>query len=206
MNMSASTAAARPSLPQPIVVLGRDDSGKAHASYFSAADGHFAIRAAGLMGMVTLRADNDDIRALMAKIPKGKLFESGKAFVPFVKQDLFKQLADRLPAEDRLRLDKPRASAANDSRSQSGPGNNGSITATATPQKPLRLPEDWSKLKVGNIVLATEGPLEGWFEATITEMKPDSVVRLQWRDYLDQPPFDRKPEQLALIHPAYIEG
>jgi len=202
MNMSASTAAARGSLPHPIVVLGRDDSGKAHASYFSAADGHMAKKAAGLMGMVALRADNDHVRSLMARIPKGKLFNSGKAFVPFVKQDLFLQLADQLPAEDRQRLDQPRATAANDAI----PGDVGDMNGAGMPQRPSRLPEDWSKLKVGSIVLATEGPLEGWYEATVTEMKPGGGLRLKWRDYLDLPPFGRTVEQVALIHPKYVEG
>ncbi len=85
MNMSASSAAARASLPHPIVVLDRDDSGKAHASYFSAAVGHMARKAADLMGMIALRAHNDHVRSLIRRIPKGKLFGSGKAFVPFVK-------------------------------------------------------------------------------------------------------------------------
>jgi hypothetical protein len=202
MNMSASTAAARASLPHPIVVFGRDDSGKAHASYFSSADGHMAKKAAGLMGMFALRADNDHVRSLIGRIPKGKLFSSGKAFVPFVKQDLFQQLADQLPAEDRQRLDEPRAAAANDAI----PGDVGDLNSAAVPEKPSRLPEDWSKLKVGSIVLASEEPLEGWFEATIIEMKPNGGLRLKWRDYLDLPPFGRTVEQVALIHPNYVEG
>jgi hypothetical protein len=182
--------------------LGRDDSGKAHASYFSAADGHMARKAAGLMGMVALRADNDHIRSLMGKIPKGKLFNSGKAFVPFVKQDLFLQLADQLPPEDRETIDRPRATAANDG----GAAVAGGTPEASQPEKPSRLPEDWSKLKVGSIVLATEGPLEGWYEATVEELKPNGALRLKWRDYLDMPSFSRTVEQIALMHPKYVEG
>jgi hypothetical protein len=52
------------------------------------------------------------------------------------------------------------------------------------------------------LVLATEDPLEGWFEATVIELKPDSVLRLQWRHYLDLPPFNRKLEDVALLHPT----
>ncbi|NLR98880.1 hypothetical protein HGP17_18845 [Rhizobium sp. P38BS-XIX] len=202
MNMSASTAAARASLPYPIVLLGRDDSGKAHASYFSATDGHSAKKAAGLMGMVTLRADTDDIRALMAKIPKGKLFDSGKAFVPFVKQALFKQLAAHLPEEERMIADRPR-SATSETVVASEANGGGQAQA---PVKPSQLAEDWSKLKIGNLVLATEGPMEGWFEATIIEIKSNGALRLKWRDYLDTPPFDRPIAQVAMLHPKYVEA
>ncbi|MBX5201030.1 hypothetical protein [Rhizobium sp. NZLR1] len=48
----------------------------------------------------------------------------------------------------------------------------------------------------------TEDPLEGWFEATVVELKPDNVLRLQWRHYLDLPPFNRRLEDVALLHPS----
>ncbi|TBF80830.1 hypothetical protein [Rhizobium leguminosarum] len=189
MNISASTAPARASLSYPVVVLGRDDSGKAHASYFSAADGHMASRAANLMGMLALRADNDAIRSLLPKLPKGKLFDSGKAFVPFVKQDLYQQIAAHLPEADRAKAEAVRAAPTD-------------VSQQGHAATPSNVPDDWSKIAVGSLVLATEDPLDGWFEATVIELKPDSVLRLQWRHYLDLPPFNRKLEDVALLHPT----
>jgi hypothetical protein len=198
MNTSTSTTRADISLPHPIIVLGRDDRGKAHASYFPATDAHLASKAAGLMGMLALQADNDRVRAFLPKLPKGKLFDSGKAFVPFVKQDLYKQIASHLSEGDRERAEQIRV-APTDSVAPS-PNHDQS-----QPAKPSPLPEDFSKLKVGSLVLATEGPLEGWYEATITEIKPNETVRLKWRDYLDMPSFGRRVDQLALLHPSYSE-
>jgi hypothetical protein len=104
MSASISTARSNISLPHPIIALGRDDRGKAHASYFPATDAHLASKAAGLMGMLALQADTDGVRAFLPNLPKGKLFDSGKAFVPFVKQDLYKEIASHLPDGDRLLL------------------------------------------------------------------------------------------------------
>ncbi|MBY5473585.1 hypothetical protein HFO86_25670 [Rhizobium leguminosarum] len=184
-----ATAANGISLPHPVIILGRDDNGKAHASFFPAADAQPASRAASLMGMLALPADNDAVRSLLPKLPKGKLFDSGKAFVPFVKQDLYKQIAAHLPEADRAKAEAVRAAPAD--VSQQG--------HAATPSS---VPDDWSKIVVGSLVLATEDPLDGWFEATVIELKPDNVLRLQWRHYLDLPPFNRKLEDVALLHPT----
>ncbi|WP_245503379.1 hypothetical protein [Rhizobium leguminosarum] len=184
-----SITAAGISLPHPVIILGRDDSGKAHASFFPATDAQPASRAASLMGMFSLRADNDAVRSLLPKLPKGKLFDSGKAFVPFVKQDLYQQIAAYLPEADRAKAEEVRSAPAD-------------VSQQGHAATPSNVPDGWSKIVVGSLVLATEDPLEGWFEATVIELKPDNVLRLQWRHYLDLPPFNRKLEDVALLHPS----
>ena len=189
---STAIAASAISLPHPVIILGRDDSGKAHASFFPATDAQPASRAASLMGMLALRADTDAVRALLPKLPKGKLFDSGKAFVPFVKQDLYKEIAAHLPEADRVKAEAVRAAADADA----------DAAQSDQPTKPSNLPEDWSKVVVGSLVLASDDPIDGWYEATVTELLPDDVVRLRWRHYLDLPAFNRRREDLALLHPS----
>ncbi|TBG66576.1 hypothetical protein [Rhizobium leguminosarum] len=186
---ATATAANGISLPHPVIILGRDDNGKAHASFFPATDAQPASRAASLMGMFSLRADNDAVRSLLPKLPKGKLFDSGKAFVPFVKQDLYNQIAAHLPEADRAKAEEVRVAPAG-------------VSQQGHAATPSNVPDDWSKILVGSLVLATDDPLEGWFEATVVELKPDNVLRLQWRHYLDLPPFNRKLEDVALLHPS----
>ncbi len=188
-----SSASHAVSLPHPVIVLGRDDSGKAHASFFPAIDAHSAKQAANLMGMLALKADNDQTRAYLSRLPKGKLFDSGKAFVPFVKQELYQQIAAHLPEEQRLLAERVRVAPEAD------PGE------AELAAKPTNLPDDWDKLTVGSLVLATDGPFDGWYEATVIAIADDSSLRLRWRDYLDMPAFHRRADQIALIHPQYIE-
>ena len=78
-----------------VVVFGRDDAGQPHASAFDATTAELAEKAAGLMGMRVLRLDTDEQRAVAAKLPRGRVFESGRAFVPFVKKPIFESLAAR---------------------------------------------------------------------------------------------------------------
>ncbi|ARO31742.1 hypothetical protein NXC14_CH03858 [Rhizobium sp. NXC14] len=187
-NLTALAANAI-TLPHPVIILGRDDNGKAHASFFPATDAQPASRAASLMGMLALPADNEAVRSLLPMLPKGKLFDSGKAFVPFVKQDLYKQIAAHLPEPDRAKAEEVRAAPAD-------------VSQQGHAATPGNVPGGWDKVVVGSLVLATEDPLEGWFEATVVELKPDNVLRLQWRHYLDLPPFNRRLEDVALLHPS----
>ncbi len=189
MTTSNALAANAITLPHPVIILGRDDNGKAHASFFPATDAQPASRAASLMGMLALPADNDAVRSLLPRLPKGKLFDSGKAFVPFVKQDLYRQIAAHLPEAERAKAEEVRAAPAD-------------VSQQGHSASPTNLPEGWDKVVVGSLVLATDDPMEGWFEATVIELKPDDVLRLQWRHYLDLPPFNRRLEDVALLHPT----
>src|SRR3954447_16758635 len=67
-----------------LVVFGRDEAGKAHASSFAQGEAKLAERAAGLMGLRLLPVITEAEQALAAKVPRGRVFASGKAFVPFV--------------------------------------------------------------------------------------------------------------------------
>lgn len=196
MNAVTTNAPSAVTLPCPIIILGRDDNRRPHASFFPATDTRAAQRAAELMGMTALKAENDQVRAFLARLPQGKLFESGKAFVPFVKQDLYSEIAAHLTDDERERLEAPRVVAEQPSMTAAAPH----------PVRPKNLPESWDKLTVGSLVLATDGPLEGWYEANVIEIKGEAGLRLKWRDYLDIPPFTRRVDQVALIHPAYVEA
>ena len=87
-----SSADTEPFNGAAVVVFGRDDAGRPHASAFDATTAELAERAAGLMGMRVLRLETDERRALAAKLPRGRVFESGRAFVPFVKRPIFESL------------------------------------------------------------------------------------------------------------------
>jgi hypothetical protein len=71
-----------------LVVFGLDDTKRPHASAFVARQAD----AAGLMGMATLRPATDEQKALAAKLPRGRVFASGRAFVPFVRAGLYESI------------------------------------------------------------------------------------------------------------------
>lgn len=178
----------------PLVLLGRDEAGRPHASRFSPEDGPAARQAAALMGMATLEAEGDELAGLAAQLPTGKLFESGRAFVPFVKGALYEQLHDHLPKKDRealadtMRIRRAAAEAAK--------------AADAEPEA-FTLPQDWSKIVAGNLVLAYDAEDEAWFEAYVVETKGAEDLVLRWRGWPELPNFTRRRSRIALMHPSY---
>ena len=86
--MSAATETVKPDTDAAalaIIVFGRDDAGKPRAAAFGHSDAQLAEKAAGLIGMRVLRLETDKARELAGRLPRGRVFASGRAFVPFVK-------------------------------------------------------------------------------------------------------------------------
>jgi hypothetical protein len=132
-----------------------------------------AAKAAELMGIQTLRVESDEHRALAAKIPRGKIFASGRAFVPLIRAALYDQLvaaAGRTPTQPPS-LDRKRDLAA-----------------------------QWDDIDVGSWVLTCTNWREGWWEAHVLEVKGD-LLKLKFRHWPDVPPFSQRRTQVALLHP-----
>src|SRR4051794_20425647 len=94
LNVDDKPLAATPAL----VVFGTDSLGKPHASWFSAEQAEVAHTAAERMGYRVLALTNDTQGHVAAKLPRGRLFESGRAFVPFVKAALYATLVQMADA------------------------------------------------------------------------------------------------------------
>ena len=194
---AVTPTAAAAEAPTPMhILVGLDDQGKAHASWFSEEDGDAAAVAADLMDMALLDITGEELTAIAAKLPRGKLFESGKAFVPFVKRTVYDQLAtyfdEEFVASTAARVEAAQAAAA-DGYAKASKG-----------EVPPRQPEDWSKIMVGDLVLAEDAPSEGWFEAEVIEQAANEQFRLKWRDWPDLPNFSRGITDIALLHPKHV--
>jgi hypothetical protein len=170
------------------ILIGLDDKDRRHASWFNASETPQATQAATIMGMATLPVSSPELAKLAGDLPHGKIFSgSGKAFVPFVKQSLFEKLAAHLP--DRAVLAELRAVATS-----------ADVAAGAAKGKGYRLPKDWSGFKPNDLVLATEGGhQDGWYECVIVEATDQNALVLQWRDWPEEPKFERRASEVALM-------
>ncbi|TXM81392.1 hypothetical protein FV223_29655 [Methylobacterium sp. WL116] len=63
------------------------------------------------------------------------------------------------------------------------------------------MPRDRDEIGLGSVVLAHEGPEDGWWEAEIIGMN-GRVFSCRWRDFPQQDTFLRKPGELALLPPG----
>jgi hypothetical protein len=171
--------------PTPaLVIFGLDEGNKAHAAWFAAADAELAERAAGFMAMNVLRVATDEHRAAATGLPQGRVFASGKAFAPFCKRAAHDALAAFGEAFVPPMPVEPEAAP---------------VPAVAN------VPGGQNDIRVGSLVLACEGPAEGWFEAIVVEDRGEGMFVLGWRDYPDAGQVVRRAEHLAFVPPCAVE-
>ena len=63
------------------------------------------------------------------------------------------------------------------------------------------LPRDWETIEVGQLVIAQENLIEGWWEAIVTAID-NEMLTLKWRDYPKFPPMSRHRTAVALMNPT----
>ena len=192
----------------PVVVFGRDDKGKPHASRFEAAEAPLAERAAGLMGMQVLRIASDEAVTLAAALPSGRIFASGRGFVPFVRAELFAKLAAAAGAFAPARPTDDEAGTAPGKFKGGRRAASGGDPAGRPPEAadgPGTPPADWAGVKVGSLALAAEeGKPRVWYAATVVAERGDDLFELRWLDDGDGelPLIVRRREHLGLFPPA----
>ncbi|TXN33068.1 hypothetical protein [Methylobacterium sp. WL19] len=203
--MTLETATSTPTaVPPGLILFGRDERHRPHASRFAAGEKAEAERAADLMGMHVLEISNDTHHSLAAGLPLGRLFGSGKAFVPFVKAEVFDQLVAAAGLPD-IAVPVRASAKATGAPPASGGGASGAAGAGG-PGGRFKAPADWPDIERGCLVLACAGPSEGWFEAIIMYTKADDAFELQWRDWPDDPLITRHRSELGLLPPVAVQG
>ena len=177
-----------------IVVLCFDIDNKPHASRFEERDAPFVVRAAELMGMHVIRVapDNEELHGIAAALPLGKIYATGRAFVPFVSRGRFDKLGALV--EGGVTIEQ---------RSESGaesvyPRADMYTTDTINTADTL-----WSKIEVGTVVLAEQpdvyGP--GWWEGIVVGIEGDDL-KLRWMAEPCELPITVSRRAVALRHPG----
>lgn len=203
-------AVTAPDVGHPLAVFGRDEAGgKPHASRFEGKDAALAERAAGLMGLRALRLVTPEQVELGAKLPAGRVFESGKAFVPFVKAAVFDRLDADPAAFSPERPPEAEVPPATPRKPKGGrPARAAAAAALGAGDEacgPVTPPADRDSITVGHRVLAAEeNAPEVWYLAEVTVLKGPALLQLVWvgEQYAGEPPIIRHRDHLALLPPA----
>ena len=132
------TATANHNTEAEVLVLGRDADGKPRAARFSARQAGLAAKAAKLMGLQVCQVQGPQWDELAPKVPTGRLYSSGKAFVPNVRRDLYGKVLAAAGMPDATNPTEP----AGGSSDPPAPG----------------LPNTWDEIDVGHLVIAQESP------------------------------------------------
>jgi hypothetical protein len=90
--MTKETNGAGPEL----IVLGRDEADKPQAARFPAGHHGLVAKAAKAMGLTVCTAESADVAELAKKLPTGRLYSTGRGFVPAVGRSLYGKLVEQL--------------------------------------------------------------------------------------------------------------
>ena len=183
--VAAAAATARPTLG--LVLFGRDAAGKRRAACFPPEKATEAERAAALMGLQVLRLTDPEQTRRADALPRGRLFASGRALVPFVKDAVLDAVFGA--QVDPIAVDDP---------NEVPPEMLGDQQLDAVPLATTR-----AGIVVGSLVLVGEVyPLCGWYEAIVVAAPGDDLFALRWRDWPDDPLVARRRDDLALLPPG----
>ena len=127
-------------------------------------------------GSEAYAAVTEDLAALAKKLPDGRLYGNGRAFVPNVRQSLYSEIIVTLAGE-------PKAAVGKDQDE---------------PPVATGLPRTWHEIAPGHLVIAQEALEYGWWEAIVVARNGDTFT-LRFRDYPKLPKFVRHRNAIALI-------
>ena len=169
-----------------LIVLGRDEAGKPRAARFPTGHDNLVAQAAKAMNLAVCKADGDVLAELAQKLPSGRLYATGRGFVPPVGRSLYDRLVEQ------LRL-----------AGQQVPGEDAGQSGADQPAPSL--PATWDDVAVGHLVIAYEDAINGWWEAIVLARDGD-MLTLKWRDYPWQPNVRRHAGAVALLKPGPVNA
>ena len=163
-----------------LIVLGRDEQGKPRAARFPVSQADLVAKAAKAMNLTVCKADGAALAELAKKLPSGRLYATGRGFVPPVGRNLYGKIVEQLKLAGQPVPDETEQSATD----QPAPG----------------LPTTWDDIAVGHLVIAQEAKWDGWWEAIVLARDGD-MLTLKWRDYPWQSNVVRHAGAVALLKP-----
>lgn len=180
-HMSKKHQSEKPKPAEPkryaYVVFGLDPNGKPKGARFQAEQYEQAAEACTSLKLEIHQASTPELLDLAPKLPSGRIYARGRAFVPFIKRTLYDQL------HAASRISEPEQAVVMPVPVPSGP------------------PRTWEGIEPGHIVLAKSAAEdEGYFEAIVLS-RADTKFILKWRDYPAEKPIERSVPFIALLNP-----
>jgi len=164
-----------------LIVLGLGEAGRPQAARFPASQSDLATKAAKAMNLVVGKADGAALAELAEKLPTGRLYATGRGFVPPVRQNLYDKLVEQLKLAGQP-VPKP--------------------TDVSVPAAP-GLPTSWDGIEVGQMVIGGEG--QAWYPAVVLARDGD-MLTLKCRDYPQEPTVIRHASAVALLKPNPVSA
>jgi hypothetical protein len=192
-----------PATVDPLFVLGLDENGKPRGARFAELKDR-TVSAAMDLNCRILIDQPGTVSEIAMKLPVGRIYASGKAFIPNIRRDLY----DKISEAARIAAEKSDAEIEGGAAGQSAVVKSpiaqaDAALAEARCVSPVTsgLPRSWETIGVGHMVLAHESPDDGWWEAVVIN-REDEILTLRYRDAPKLPKFIRHINTVALVNPG----
>jgi hypothetical protein len=189
MTAKANHATPATRCPAPVVLFGIDSHGKPKGARFGKDHADLANKAASQLQLRVLASNDPKVADLATQLPVGRVHATGRTFVPFIRRDLYDKLIAAAPNGNA----HPTSTLAGGGPGAAGMGAPGGSSPN--------LPKTWQEIGVGDLVVAQEGPEDGWYEAIVAEVNGD-MLTLRWRDYPRERKIVRHRQRLGLLYPG----
>lgn len=177
--------------PKPnFIVFGLADDGKPRGAKFEATEASAIEQVVSSLGLHMHEIVDGDLKVVADKLPAGRVYARGKAFIPNIKRDLLDKLHAAVGANF-----APSAVVSEDKQSVAQPSKATTVLLKSG------LPVSFGEIAAGHLVLVQESLEEGWWEAICIDRVQD-MLTLRYRDYPKVPTFKEHVSRVAIVHPS----
>jgi hypothetical protein len=181
-----------------LFVFGLDENGKPRGARFNEIKDDVVTAALDMKCWVVVDPLTPaEFVPLGMKLPVGRLYASGRAFIPPIRRDLYDKLF-ATKGKDAGFLQKAETEKIEGATSS---GDTSSPKVACVSPMTSGLPRSWDSVGVGHMVLVHESPADGWWEAVVVQ-REDEILTLRFRDYPKVPTFVRHISTIALVNPG----
>lgn len=189
-----------------VIVFGLDDEPKPRAAKFLEKDAQAANKIAGQLQLNVWKITTSTLPDLVAKVPTGNPATVGWNACPKVPREVWEAVLKAATLDNPKSKETIPAIAEQDKSAVKGlkPADlselERQILAVAHERQIGRLPDNWSSIKEGSVVLVHQNRDDGWWEGYVLK-RQGNMLTLRWRDYPKQPAIVRHVSTVALMDP-----
>jgi hypothetical protein len=192
-----------PATADPLFVLGLDENEKPRGARFAELKDK-TVSAAMDLNCRILIGQPDTVSEIAMKLPVGRIYASGKAFIPNIRRDLYDKISEaaRIAAEKSdAEIEAGAAERSAEIKSVIAKADAALAEARCVSPVTSGLPRSWEEINVGHMCLLHESLDSGWWEAVVIKREGD-VLTLRLRDYPKQGTWIRHISTVALVNPG----
>jgi hypothetical protein len=189
-----------------VIIFGLDDEPKPRAARYLEKDAQAAVKIAQQLHLNVWKVTTTTLPDLVSKAPFGNPATIGWAACPKVPREVWEAVLQAATLDNPARKETVPTIEEQDKASVKGlkPADlselERQIIAVAHERQIDRLPDNWSSIKEGSVVLVQQNRDDGWWEGYVLK-RQGNMLTLRWRDFPRQPTIVRHLSTVALMDP-----